>query len=48
MRKGNLENKKIVSEFEEANVLSQHSEDKEKSIKNLEIQIKNEERPREI
>ena len=36
---GNLGSNHIVAEFEEENILSQHSEDKEKAIKNSRIRI---------
>ena len=38
--KENIESQKGVAEFKAENVLSRHSEDKEKPIKNLEIQLK--------
>ena len=36
----NIESKKSVGDIEEGNVISQHSEDKEKSAKNLKPRIK--------
>ena len=38
--KGNIESKRRAAEFGEENVLLQQTEDKEKLIKNLKIQIK--------